>query len=178
MKYIIIFVLGVLFGWFLGCNHNPTQETIEKIKTEIVYDTVQVKVQLPTKTKYITRVETDSILLERHDTIWQNLVVYLPDSVKIPINTYIDTIHRKDYELVYNIQTLGSLLDFDYNLSFYPQVYIKKEYINKKWLGSVGISDKLNYKLGVGYKGWVVESEFNKRLNFNEIYLTKQFYLK
>ena len=79
---------------------------------------------------------------------------------------------------MYNIQTLGSLLDFDYNLSFYPQVYIKKEYINKKWLGSVGISDKLNYKLGIGYKGWVVESEFDKRSRFNQLYLTKQFYLK
>ena len=178
MKNVLIFVFGVLFGWFIGCNQVPTQETVEKIKTKIIRDTVEVVVKSPTKVKYITRSEIDSILLETHDTTWSNLVVYLPDSVKIPVNTYSDTIRRNDYELTYNIQTAGSLLDFDYNLGFYPQVYVKHEITSKKWVVSTGVSDKLNYKIGAGYRGWVIESEFNKRLNFNQLYLTKQFYFK
>lgn len=154
----------------LGCNSKPNP--IQIIETEkIVYDTVTIPIP---KTKYLYK--HDTILRTIRDSFLREIVRNTPvDSlVPIPLNEYIDSIKNSDYVLKYKVQTFGEMVGFDYSLSFIPRVPQKA----KSWMVGVAVSDRLNYKCGVGYKGWTVESEFNKNLTFNQVYFGKQFYIK
>ena len=170
---IITFVVGILIGWILGCNSKPNP--IQIIETEkIVYDTVTVPVP---QTKYFYK--NDTILKVIRDSFLREIVRNVPEDslVPIPFNEYIDSIKSSDYVLKYKVQTFGEMVGFNYSLSFIPRAYIVPQKA-KSWMVGVAVSDRLNYKCGVGYKGWTVETEFNKNLTFNQVYFGKQFYLK
>ena len=170
---ICFLIVGLILGWILGCNQREVKIQKEE-KILIKYDTIQktTVVEIPKpEVKYL--VVTDSFFNLITDTCFIEKVVSRGDSVRI--NVYKDSILDQDYALNYEISTFGQLLDFKYDLDLYSktETIIKTQKIKPKWMISGSISNRLNYKLGLGYKGWTIEGEFKK--NLNQIYIGKQF---
>lgn len=99
----------------------------------------------------------------------------LKDSISIPfpINVYQDSLLTDDVDLKWKISTAGILIDFDPELTIKrkcPELIPRKD---KKWTMTAGVSNRLNWKVGIGYSNWMLESQFNKNGNFNEIYFSK-----
>jgi hypothetical protein len=167
-QIILSLGIGILIGWVIGCNQKVRTIEKEKIVTKIdtIREEVQVKIPIHV-TKYVTREDsifkfiTDSIYLDR----------YVDKDEPIPVNEYQDSILTKDYKLKYDISTVGQLLDFKYDLSLFKETPIKPRV--KNWMVSGSVSDKLNFKLGFGYKGWNVEGVLGK--NNRELFAGKQF---
>lgn len=169
-QIILSLGIGILIGWIVGCNSKV--KTIETEKVVIKHDTireeVQVKVPVPI-TRYIT--EKDSIFKFITDSVY--LEIYADKDEPIPVNEYQDSISTKDYKLKYNIATVGQLLDFKYNLSLFKETETPIKPRVKSWMASGAFSSNANFQVGLGYKGWFTQVEFQKKLN--QVWLGKQF---
>lgn len=126
--------------------------------------------------------DSEDSILNEIDTININVT----DSVEtetIPINHYEDSIFTKDYTLRWTAETYGFLTSMIANVQLNPNSNQPRSpvIINNKnkynWTIGAGISNQLNLKASVGYKGWLLEGEFanNNKYNFNQLYITKQF---
>jgi len=169
-QIILSLGIGILIGYFIGCDGKVKAVEKEKIiiKIDTFVQTVQVKVPVPI-TRYIT--ETDSIFKFITDSIY--LDRYVDKDEPIPVNQYQDSISTEDYKLKYDIATIGQLLDFKYDLSIYKKTETITKFKPTKWTVSSAISTRGNFKVGLGYKGWIAEVEFQKQLN--QVWLGKQF---
>lgn len=170
-QIILSLGIGLLIGYFIGCNGKV--KTVEKEVYVTRYDTireeVQVKVFTPI-TRYVT--ETDSIFSRITDSLYIDR--YVDKDEPIPINEYQDSVTTKDYQLKYDISTVGQLLDFKYNLSLFreTEILVTKPRV-KNWMVSGAFSSNANLQVGLGYKGWFTQVEFQKELN--QVWLGKQF---
>lgn len=198
--YFITFLAGFLCCLYFtkwGC----VEPKIKEIDTggwiqhhyETIHDTILQDVPKP-----IVIYKTRKEIKVAGDTIWtyvpyvsgkldtfdldvpeDSLVVY-QDTSLIPINYYEDSIKTKDYELKWKAETFGFLTSMVPEVTVFKDSmsidtnYIKRLVKQPKWTIQAGISNRLNYKVGAGYKGWLIESEFHN-LKFNQVYLTKQF---
>lgn len=169
--YNLIFLsIGFLIGYFSGCNKGAQIITNEVNK--VIFDTVTVKVNVPItkiKTTYIN--STDTIVKHLTDSVFIEVIKNNP--MEIPTNDYSDTIETDNYVFSYFIGTVGELMIFNPEITCKPLVRII-EPKQKDWSLSLGISNKLTYKIGAGYKGWQIESDFSPN-NINKVYFTKQF---
>tara|TARA_R110000868_G_scaffold320909_17_gene581967 strand:+ start:1112 stop:1660 length:549 start_codon:yes stop_codon:yes gene_type:complete len=171
--YLLIGVgLGYLLFYLNRCDSNKKVEPL--VVTKTVVDTVvyTIKVEVPKyQTKYITR--TDSAYVTVIDSIekWTN--VYIPDTTHIPINQYRDSIITDEYEFDYTIETFGHLIKFDPKFTVYEKRPVIIQNPKPKWMISGAMSQNATFKLGLGYKGVVVEGEFNKK--FKQLFIGKQF---
>lgn len=175
INYSVVFLLG-----FLTCLYFTRAKCVDiPIKYDLIetekriFDTIYVKVDkiIPKPTivyKTLSEFRIDSI-----DKI-QFVEVGL-DTSHIPVNHYEDSLKTDKYKLKWSAETFGYLTSMVPELEIYEDSLVIEPIIkHPKWTISTGISNRLNYKIGAGYKGWILEAEFNK-LNFNQIYITKQF---
>jgi hypothetical protein len=168
-------LVGVGLGYLLFyLNKCDSTTVVTKVETKTVVDTVSytVKVEVPKyRTKYVTR--TDSAYVVVFDSIekWSN--VYIPDTTKIPVNEYQDSVKTDDYRFDYTIETLGQLIHFDPRFTVYEKKPVVIERPKPRWMVSGAVSQNATFKLGFGYKGVTLEGEFGKK--FKQLYIGKQF---
>lgn len=190
-SYIIVFLTGFLACLIMtknSCVYIPKEYDV--IDTggwvEHNYDTIvqivekEVPVPYPVykKISEIPQWVQDSLMNGKWSI--QLDTVMLEDTVMIGLNHYEDSIRTEDYELKWQAETYGFLTSMvpqitifkDSLVTYQPIVKLRKP----TWVATTGISNTLNYKVGIGYKGWMIESEFQDKLKFNQIYLTKQWY--
>ena len=186
--------LSLLSGFLLclfmtkqQCVYIPTEyKTIDTGGwVEHVVDTVVVVVEkeVPVPVTLYKRVETipkwvrDS-LANTNWTIHTDTIM-VEDTVLIGLNYYEDSIRTEDYELKWKAETFGFLTSMTPQVTTYNKTVdrwqIKEVPVKYNWTVGVGVSNELNFKGSVGYKGWMIEPEFNKEFKFNQLYLTKQF---
>lgn len=173
VQNILFLITGLIVGYFVGCGQRV--RTIEKNTVVTKYDTVtsHVEVKIPeSRTKYIFL--TDTIEITKIDSALTKIVHDIEDGGPIPVNEYQDTITTEDYQLRYTIGTIGILKNFNYDVDVYRQTQVLTQVKKPKWTVGLGLSNQLHYKVGAGYRGWMVESEFRKD-KFNSIWLGKQF---
>lgn len=84
-------------------------DTVFITKPVIKYKEVEVT-KIKEYIKYVTKL--DSFLVMVNDSTFLHDTVF----VKVPVNTYSDTINKKDYVFSYNISTLGVLDNFNYSI--------------------------------------------------------------
>lgn len=169
-QIILSLGIGILIGYFLGCNGKIKEITKEKvvIKTDTLIK--EVKIWIPEK-KVVYLSKTDTLLSKVTDSVFIKIIEEQPGLIST--NVYLDTITDEKFNFEYEIQTFGELLSFKPKITIYPETETITRFIKPKWTISGGISNRLNYKLGLGFKGWIVEGEFKN--NFQQVYLTKQF---
>lgn len=135
----------------------------------------------------------------KHDTTYQNLIDtivqyygYPEASDSFPVNEYKDSVSfmgvrstdigtTGTVRLKWTAQTQGYLISLVPEITFVEDSI--KEVVNKiepkknPWTVSVGLSNRLTGKVGIGYKGWSVESaiNFNKLNPPFQVFLTKTF---
>lgn len=171
---IVYLLVGISLGYLVFALNRCEDANPEEQKVEVRVDTVvhEVVVEIPKyTTKYVTR--TDVKYETVFDSIekWTN--VYLPDTSKVAINKYQDSVKTEDYRLDYTIETLGHLVYFDPKFTVYEKRPVVITNPKPKWMVSGAVSQNATFKLGLGYKGVTVEGEFNKK--FKQIYIGKQF---
>ena len=167
---LLFLSIGLLIGYIAGCNQKVKIITNDKVTTivDTIVHTIDVKVpDIKKETVYIST--TDTLVNLLTDTLYSN--VFLKDS--IPINIYTGQVDSSDFRLEYEVKTIGELLSFKPIITTFPRTEVYYYKTKPKWMISGAISNRLNYKLGVGYKGWMLESEFKKGLN--QVYIGKQF---
>ena len=176
LYYICFLIVGFIIGYFVGCSNNSKLDiiTAEKIETKIdtVEKIVNVKIPVPI-TKYIY--QTDSITNYCIDSFFVDVIHRIENEDSIPVNVYQDSISDPDYKLKYNIETIGFLNSFKYDLNVYSKTELVTRTKLKKpnWMISGAVSNELNWKIGAGFKGWTIEGEFDR--NFNQLFIGKQF---
>ncbi len=164
--------LGYLLFYLNRCDSNKGDKPI--VLPSPLVDTIvhTVKVDVPKyATKYVTR--TDSIYVTVFDSIerWTN--VYIIDTIPIAINQYKDSIKTEEYKFNYTIETLGHLIHFDPKFTVYEKRPVVIQTPKPKWMISGAVSQNATFKLGIGYKGIIIEGEFDK--NFKQLFIGKQF---
>lgn len=172
LYYLGFAIVGFLIGYPLGCNRKI--QSIEKETIVTKFDTIReiVEVKIPDpKVKYVFL--TDSIFTHQIDSVFAEVTHAVEDGGPIPTNNYQDSISTEDYKLKYDIQTIGFLTDFNYNLDIYRKTEVETKFKKPKWIITSGISNKGNFKFGGGYRGWTVEAELKE--NFNQIFFGYQY---
>jgi hypothetical protein len=96
----------------------------------------------------------------------------------IPVRTYQDSLISDQYNIQWEASVLGTLIDISHLIEFKKDstVHTEARTVVKKtnWVVEAGVSNRLGYKGGLGFKGWKLEAEFrDKRLD--EVYFTRQF---
>jgi len=172
IRNILFLAVGIAIGYFSGCNAGV--KTVTERINNIVVDTllVPIKVKVPitkVKTEYVW--QTDTITERLTDSCFIEVVKNNP--MEIPINVYSDTIETDEYTFGYYVGTVGEMMEFYPEIRCKPLVRIL-EPPAKNWTASFGVSSKLNCKVGLGYKGWMLEGDFRERLN--HVYISKQFH--
>lgn len=124
-----------------------------------------------------TKTEIDSVLLEKFTEVYHVDSTFIDTSYNMVINTYGDTVVHSDYTMEYKIETLGYLTDFTTKIMTKRDSVVQTvtKLIKPKFCAQVGLSNLLQPKVGAGYKGWMLEAEFNNKLKFNQFFITKQF---
>lgn len=171
-QIILSLGIGILIGWVIGCNGKI--QTIEKEKVIVKIDTIreQVQVKIPEyRTKYVEI--TNVIFKEKIDSFFTEVIHRNEDDNLIPVNNYQDSISTEGYKLKYNVDVIGFMTDFKYDLSIYKKTEVITKFKPTKWMIGGAFSSNANFKLGAGYKGWTLEADFQKRLN--QVWLGKQF---
>ena len=172
MKIWLSFLLGLVIGVCLMLTFRRPSQT-ERVEV-YRFDTVQIPkpmIQYRDRWSVITKVNVSPIEMVRYFDAVKSVIDTPNISIelsKIPVNCYSDSIDFERGKLKYNIETVGFLSKFE------PVVELKPDKIFH-WSGVVGVSDKLNLKTGIGYDGWLAEIEFNKKMKFNQLYISKQF---
>jgi hypothetical protein len=163
IAYSVVFLLvGLLVGWVGHCAYSSTESPTEviSVRTDTIVQRIEVKVP-----------ERKVIYLSKTDTLLKNIVnerlitEYCTDTVTglVETSVYSDTVINNDFRFEYEIQTLGELIHFDPRLVIFPRPCPKSS--KPKWIITSAISNKGNFKVGGGYKGWVVEAELKENLN-------------
>lgn len=191
-SYVVTFLLGFLCCLYFtkwGCVESKIKEIDTGGWIQHHYDTVKTIVDRPVPIPtivYKTKKEIQYILAP--DTFDLDLglpedsLLIVADTSLIPINYYEDSIKTSEYEFKWKAETFGFLTSMVPEITiFQDSITIDSNYIKRlmkkvkpTWTIQAGLSNRLNYKLGMGYKGWLIESEFHN-LKFNQLYLTKQW---
>lgn len=182
LPYLFTFALG--FGLCLwlstkGC-FTPKSEIKYVTTTEYkLRDTFVIK-EVPVYVPVVkVKTEIDSVLLEKFVEVYHIDTTFIDTSYNMVVNSYADTLVHNDYTMEYEIETLGYLTDFTTKVMVERDSVVQTvtKLIKPKFCAQVGLSNLLQPKVGVGYKGWIIEAEFDPidKLKFNQIFLTKQF---
>lgn len=167
VKYSLFLILGIIIGWFVCYTMKPINNAVEVVtkQTDTLYQQVNVKVPVPYPVVQYVSIK-DSIFKNIKDTTYLKYYVNVHDN--IPVNVYNDSINTQNYKLKYNITTIGQMLEFNHSIMFThnPEIIVKT--VKPKWIITGAISNKGNFKVGAGYKGWVVEAELKE--NFNQVF--------
>lgn len=184
----ITLCIGIMLGWLLvskiSCNLpvdpvvivKDTTVYVDVFKDRPIPKPYPVYVDLSKQDTVFWDTAENQALRAALDSLKSNYPEWPVDLGDLRINEYRDSINTDDFNLKYQIKTLGTLVEFSPTIEVFPNtitVPIKK---NPKFSIGLGVSNRLNYKVGFGYRGWMLEGEFKK--GFNQVYLTKQFYLK
>ena len=173
VRNVLFLILGIFLGWIGSCVYNPIEKPLERIvvKTDTLVNDVVVKVPEPRiiikqRTDTLVKTITNERLVEiyRVDTLGDNFIY---------ANLYKDSIQGKDYKLNYEIETLGELLSFKPQITTYNRTETVFKTKPTKWLVSGAISTRGNFKFGVGYKGWFVDTELSD--GFEQIFVGYQY---
>ncbi len=172
LYYLGFLIVGFLIGYFSKCNLNFDLLHTEKIITKIdtIEKIVQIKVVSPEE-KFVYL--SDTVERIRIDSYFTEIIHTIENNDSILVNSYSDSISDPDYKLKYNIETIGFLHNFDYKLDIYRKTEIIDKTKKPKWMISGAISNRGNFKAGVGYRGWTVEAELDDRLQ--QVYFGKQY---
>lgn len=169
--YSVVFLfVGTFIGWVGHCTYQGKESVIER--NVVRFDTIvkEVKVKVPErKIVYISK--TDTLL--KNITNERLITEYCTDTITemVATNLYEDSIFTNDFRFDYQIQTLGDLIKFDPKFIIYPRPC--PTYKKPKWSVVGGISNRGNFKFGVGYKGWLTEIEMKE--NFNQVFFGYQY---
>lgn len=163
IQNLLFLTVGLIVGYFVGCS-GKNVNVVNDTKVVIEIDTFVHEVEVPIVKKETEYITINNTLLETTtDTLYVSL--FPPDS--IPVNVYKDTLNTNDYSFIYEAKTLGELLSLKSTITTYNKTETIYEPLYKypKWMISGAISNRGNYKVGLGYKGWTVEAELNNNLN-------------
>lgn len=183
LPYLLTFVAGFLACFYLtkkGC-FTPTTNieyvnTVEyRFRDTIIYEKVLVPVPVVTE-----KIKIDSIIREKFTDIYHVDKFYVDTSLNMVINKYSDTVETLDYKMKYNIETLGYLTNFENEVIVTKDSTVNTitKMIKPKFCVQAGMSNLFHPKFGVGYKGWMLELEFNpinQKPKFQQFFITKQF---
>ena len=170
---------GILTGMIVAflicyyqCSPKKSIEYVDRIRIDTLFvDRIpDPKVIYKPKKEIFTII--DSVEIVKYLTLLDSVWLYDTMYADIPINRYNDSIIKDDIRLDYEIETLGFLT------AFRPIITSKfkcPEFKDKNISIQFGVGNKLDWKVGGGYKGWLIDGQFNKDGNFDQIYLTKQF---
>lgn len=183
LPYLFTFALGFALCLWLttkGC-FSPNKEiqfvnTVEyRFKDTTIYQKVPVPFPVITE-----KTKIDSIILEKFTTVYNVDKVYVDTSLNMVINRYEDSTETLDYKLKYTAETLGYLTKFESEVivSRDSTVNTVTKITKPKFCVQAGLSNLFHPKFGVGYKGFMLELEFNpinEKPKFNQVFITKQF---
>lgn len=172
IQNLLFLTFGLIIGYFVSCNGKNVKfvnktEVITKIDTfvkEIKVDVTKIKHDVV----YISK--TDTLLKTLNDTLY--ITEFLTDSV--PVNVYTGKEETNDFKLEYEVKTLGEMLSFKPTITTYQKTITEFKKIRPKWSISGAISNRGNFKVGVGYKGWISEIELNN--NLNQVFVGYQYH--
>lgn len=182
LTYLIALILGLALGLWLstrGC-FSPTTEIQYVTTTEYkIRDTFIIK-EVPVYVPVVkTKTEIDSVLLERFTEVYHVDTTFIDTSYNMIVNWYGDTIVDLDstFKMTYSLETLGYLTKFESEVIVTKDSVVTEvtKLIKPKFCVQAGLSNLLYPKIGAGYKGWILEAEFNNKLKFNQFFITKQF---
>lgn len=176
----LIGFLGCLWFTDKGCVYVPEKSKIInntwiEHHTDTLLDTVVLRVPVPV-VKYVEREVPKWMVIQ--DSVYSD-----SGQLMVPYNVYIDSVETDKYKFSYSAEVMGELVSLNPQITLYTdststiqeeQVFIPKI---PDWSLTVGLSDKLNFYTGVGYKGWSLGVDFNNR-QFNQVFLTKTFTIK
>lgn len=169
----LYFLVGIGVGYlvFTLRKCEPIQDKpIVVTKTDTIVNVVKVKVP-KYKEIYVSR--TDTLYSTVFDSIEKWSYITIPDSSTIQLNQYIDSVKTEDYRFDYQIMTLGDLIRFDPKFTIYQKTKNVTTKTYPKWMVSGALSTRGHFKVGVGYKGWTIETELSD--GFEQIYFGKQY---
>jgi hypothetical protein len=189
---VFFFLLAMTIFSKCGETKYKTVNTIEYKFKDTLYITDTLTIPKPI-------VRWVSVTNWKHDTTYQNLIDtitqyygYPEASDSFPVNEYKDSVSfmgvratdigtSGTVRLKWTAQTQGYLVSLVPEITFLEDS-IKTTTITslpKKspWTVSVGLSNRLSGKIGIGYKGWVIEPtiNFNKLNPPFQVFLTKTF---
>jgi hypothetical protein len=184
LPYLFAFALG--FGLCLwlstkGCFGSTKDvqyvNTVEyKFKDTVIVKTKRVPVYISVETE---KTNLDPLVIEKFIDVYHVDTTYIDTSFNMIVNTYRDTVRAKDFSFNYTLETLGYLTKFDSEVSINKDSTVRTITQLKKprFCAQVGLSNLLHPKVGLGYRGWILEAEFGPidKPRFNQIFLTKQF---
>lgn len=182
LPFLFTFALG--FGLCLwlttrGC-FSPTKEikfinTVEyKLRDTFIFK--EVPVYTP-----ITKVKTkiDSLTLEKFVEVYKVDTTFIDTSYNMVINQYQDSTETENYKLKWKAETLGYLTNFENEVIITKDSTVQTitKILKPKFCAQVGISNLLESKVGIGYKGWILEANFEpvNKFKFKQLFITKQF---
>ena len=184
LPYLFFFALGFGICFWLttkGC-FAPTKDiqyvnTVEyKLRDTFILKEVPVYVPV-----IKTKTEINSVLLEKFTEVYHVDTAFIDTSYNMIVNWYGDTIVDLDstFSMIYSLETLGYLTKFESEVSINIDSTVRTITQLKKprFCAQVGLSNLLHPKVGLGYRGWILEAEFGpiNKPRFNQIFLTKQF---
>lgn len=181
LPFLFTFALG--FGLCLwlttkGCFHTKETQFINTVeyrfKDTILFEKVSVYIPI-TKIK----TEIDSAILEKFVEIYKVDTTFIDTSYNMVINQYQDSTETENYKLKWKAETLGYLTNFENEVIITKDSTVQTitKIIKPKFCAQVGISNLLESKIGVGYKGWMLEANFEpvNKFKFKQLFITKQF---
>lgn len=194
--YVVTFVFAFLLAMTI---FNKCTDTKYKIVNTVEYqfkDTLYVTDTLTIPTPVIRWVNKESW---NHDTTYQNLIDtlvqyygYPEASDSFPVNEYKDSVsfmgvRATDIGTTGTVRLKWTAQTQGYLVSLVPEITFVEDSVKtttvttvpKKspWTLSVGLSNRLSGKMGIGYKGWSIEPtiNFNKINPPFQVFLTKTF---
>lgn len=194
--YIVTFVFAFLLGMTIFSKCTDTKYKIVNTVEYQFKDTLYVTDTLAIPTPVIRWVNTTNW---KHDTTYQNLVDTLVEyygypeaSDSFPVNEYKDSVsfmgvRATDIGTTGTVRLKWTAQTQGYLVSLVPEITFVEDSIKtttvttapKKspWTLSVGLSNRLSGKVGIGYKGWSIEPtiNFNKINPPFQVFLTKTF---
>jgi hypothetical protein len=173
VRNIIFLIVGVLLGWMVTYILRPEIKPVERIvvRTDTIVDKVVVKVPVPT---VVVKKLTDTLV--QKITNERLVEIYKVEDDYVMINRYADSTQNADYKFRYEIETIGELLSFKPEITTYrkteTETIIKQ--VSTKWIVSSALSNRGHFKVGLGYKGWFVDTELSHK--FEQVYVGYQYH--
>jgi hypothetical protein len=186
-SHLLTMIIGFLLALLTMSEcHTPKIKYITTVEYKF-RDTLIVEKEVPVPiTKWITKVEYQKLVdsLYTVDTLISYYPIYkdqIPDS--IPVNVYQDSIITPDSKLKWTAETLGYLKSFKPELTINRKIdSIFVQPLKPRFSVGVGMSNKLNLKVSLGYKGWMFEPVFalnpKNTIQQNQLFITKQWFFK
>jgi hypothetical protein len=200
MKNFAPYVVALVFGLLLGITLMPKcTETKYKIVNTVEYqfkDTLYITDTLTIPKPIVRWVNVTNFV---HDTTYQHLLDTITEyygypeaSDSFPVNEYKDSVsfmgvRSTDIGTTGTVRLKWTAQTQGYLVSLVPEITFVEDSIKttivttvpKKspWTLSVGLSNRLSGKVGIGYKGWSIEPtiNFNKINPPFQVFLSKTF---